>query len=114
MLRLTTVLEKIEDPQLRVVVSETQFKESKLLSEGTRLAIQGQLDKLLSLASNNSAIIEEPYNTKPESIAVVIAELNKLQKLEGFTFSITKVAKENMAFTLLIDIVPTSDSSVQP
>lgn len=113
MLRLITKLEKIEDPKVGITISEVQLKESKLLSEGVKLGIIGQIDKLLSLASNDNKLIDQPYDTKPESIDVVIAELQRLRNIEGFTFSITKVAKESMAFTLLIEIVPISDPSVK-
>jgi hypothetical protein len=95
-----------------VTISEVQLKESKLLSPGTRLGIQGQIDKLLSLASNDNVLIEETYEGKPESIDTVMVELDRLRKLEGHTFAITKVAKESGEYTLLIKIVPISEASI--
>jgi hypothetical protein len=95
-----------------VTISELQLKESKLLSPGARLGIQGQIDKLLSLASNDNILIEEAYENKPESIDTVMVELDRLRKLESHTFSVTKVAKESGEYTLLIKIVLISESSI--
>ncbi len=95
-----------------MTISEVQLKESKLLSPGARLGIQGQIDKLLSLASNDNILIEETYESKPESIDIVVIELDRLRKLEDHTFSVTKVAKESGEYTLLIKIIPISEASI--
>jgi hypothetical protein len=107
-LRLTTKLEQVENPQVAVVVSDLQVKESKLLSDSTKLGIIGQVEKLLSIASNNNQLIQEPYNTVEQSLEQVIAELSKLHNLgEAHTFSITKVADSSGTIKLLVEIRPT-------
>ena len=89
------------------MVSDLQVKESKLLSNGTRLGIVGQIEKLLIIASSNNQLIEEPYKTVEQSLEQVIEELTKLHNLgPNHTFSITKVADSSVAVKLLIEVKP--------
>lgn len=105
MLRLITRLERVENPQLHVTIAELQVKESKLLNAGTKVGIEGQIQKLLSIASNNNQLIQEPYKTVEQSLDQVITELTKLQNLgEPHTFSIAKVEDSSGTIRLLIDI----------
>jgi hypothetical protein len=106
-LRLITKLERVEDPQLGITVSDLQIKESKLLSEGTRIGIDGQIEKLLSIASNNNQLIQEPYQTKEQSLEQLVEEISKLSNTDKYyTFSINKVTDSSGTIKVLVEIKP--------
>jgi hypothetical protein len=55
-------------------------------------------------------VLQEPYNTKPESISTVIDELTKLQQLgNSHTYSVYKSCDEAGNIKLLIEITPVSE-----
>lgn len=113
MLRLITKLHQTGTKH-EVTIADLQIKESKLLSEGTKLGVLDQINKLLQSASSVPSMVEEPYDNKYESIEVVIEELTRLRNIEvgsSLTYAIVKTVHESGRIDLAISISPPPEDS---
>lgn len=73
------------------------------MSTGVFTSAVGQLEKLFQAAANSKLIEATPYDLLYASVDQVIQEINKLQNIDDYTYTIMKI-QDGKNFKLLIEL----------
>lgn len=73
------------------------------MSPGVFTSAVGQLEKLFQAAANSKLIEATPYDLLYASVDQVIQEINKLQNIDDYTYTIMKI-QDGKNFKLLIEL----------
>lgn len=74
------------------------------MTTGTFNSAVGQLEKLFQLAASSKLIEATPYDLLYASVDQVVQEINKIQNLDDYTYTVIKI-QDGKNFKLLIELV---------
>ena len=74
------------------------------MSTGVFTSAVGQLEKLFQAAANSKLIEATPYDLLYASVDQVVQEINKIQNLDDYTYTVMKI-QDGKNFKLLIELV---------